>query len=73
MGVIIGVVVGYTLGTRAGEEGWQEFKEAWKVISTSQEVRDLLIGGLGLARDLAMRGNKILAPQDERNDLRPVA
>jgi hypothetical protein len=69
MGVIIGVVVGYALGTRAGEEGWQEFKEAWKVISTSQEVRDLL----GLARDLVMRGNNVLAPRDERTDLRPVA
>jgi hypothetical protein len=73
MGVIIGVVVGYALGTRAGEQGWQEFKEAWKVISSSQEVRDLLIGGLSLTRDLVMRGNNILASQDERTDLRPVA
>jgi len=73
MGVIIGVVVGYALGTRAGEQGWQEFKEAWKVISSSQEVRDLLIGGLSLTRDLVIRGNNILASQDERTDLRPVA
>ena len=73
MGVIIGVVVGYAFGTRAGEEGWQEFKEAWKVISTSEEVRDMVMGGLSIARDLLTKGNKILAAPGTRTNLRPVA
>jgi hypothetical protein len=61
MGVIIGVVVGYALGTRAGEEGWTEFKDAWKVISTSDEVRDLLAAGFSVSRDLIGRGSVLLA------------
>jgi hypothetical protein len=61
MGVIIGVVVGYALGTRAGEEGWVEFKEAWKVISTSEEVRDLVSAGFSVSRDLLGRGSELLA------------
>jgi hypothetical protein len=61
MGVIIGVVVGYALGTHAGEEGWTEFKDAWKVISTSDEVRDLLAGGFSVSRELIGRGSELLA------------
>jgi hypothetical protein len=54
------VVIGYALGTRAGPEGWVEFKEAWKVISTSDEVRDFLSGGFSLGRDLVRRGTDVL-------------
>jgi hypothetical protein len=73
MGVIVGFVVGYTFGTRAGEQGWQEFKEAWKVISTSEEVRDMVVGGLSMARDLVARGSTVLAGPDPRARLRSVA
>jgi hypothetical protein len=73
MGVIIGVVVGYAFGTRAGEQGWQEFKEAWKVISTSEEVRDMVVGGLSVARDLVSRGGGLLAAGGSRTNLRSVA
>jgi hypothetical protein len=61
MGVIIGVVVGYALGTHAGEEGWTDFKDAWKVISASDEVRDLLAAGFSVSRDLIGRGSELLA------------
>ncbi|MCL2396050.1 MAG: hypothetical protein FWC87_15370 [Acidimicrobiaceae bacterium] len=70
MGTIIGVIVGYTLGTKAGEKGWEEFRDAWKVISTSEEVRDLVTGGLSLGRDLLLRG---LAGSGSGNGLRPAA
>jgi len=60
MGAIIGVVIGYALGTHAGEQGWEEFKEAWKVISTSDEVKDLLAGGLSLGRDIVRRGSDVI-------------
>jgi hypothetical protein len=61
MGVIIGVVVGYALGTHAGDEGWAEFKDAWKVISTSDEVKDLLTAGFSVSRDLIGRSREFLA------------
>jgi hypothetical protein len=77
MGVIIGVVVGYALGTRAGEQGWVEFKDAWKVISTSDEVRDLVSAGFSVSRDLLGRGSELLAgalgTSDAGAKLRPVA
>jgi hypothetical protein len=61
MGVLIGVVVGYALGTRAGEQGWTEFYESWKVISSSDEVRDLISGGFSVAKDLLGRGSSFVA------------
>ncbi len=77
MGVIIGVVVGYAFGTRAGEQGWVEFKEAAKVISTSEEFRDLVTMGLSVGRDLVGRGSQMLAgalgASDTGSQLRPVA
>jgi hypothetical protein len=73
MGVIVGVVIGYAFGTRSGEQGWKEFTDAWKVITTSEEVRDMVMGGLSVARDLLMRGSQILAGPDGRTSLRAVA
>jgi hypothetical protein len=61
MGTLIGVVVGYALGTRAGEQGWTEFHDAWKVISSSDEVKDLIAGGFSIAKDLLGRGSTFLA------------
>jgi hypothetical protein len=61
MGAIVGVVIGYVLGTRAGEKGWDELREAWHTISTSDEVRDLVSGGLSMAGDLVRRGSALLA------------
>jgi hypothetical protein len=61
MGVIVGVIVGYAFGTRSGEQGWAELQEACKVISTSEEVKDLLAGGFSIARDLLGRGSGILS------------
>ena len=61
MGVVIGVVVGYVLGCRAGPEGWAEFEEAWKTITTSDEVRDLAGGALAIARDLLEKRTEVIA------------
>ncbi len=41
MGTIVGLVIGYALGTRAGENGWVEFRDSLKTITTSEEVRDV--------------------------------
>jgi hypothetical protein len=61
MGVVIGVVVGYALGSKAGNEAWPELEVAWKTIAASEEVRDLLSGGVSVARDLLSRRGKLSA------------
>ncbi len=61
MGAMVGLVIGYVLGTRAGDKGFEELRSAWKTISSSDEVRDMLIGGLSLARDTARQGRGMLA------------
>ena len=61
MAAILGAVVGYIFGTRDGQEGWNEIRDAWKVISTSDEVRDLISGGISTARDILGRGGESFA------------
>ena len=73
MGVIIGVVVGYAFGTRAGENGWSEITEAWKVIRTNDEVRDLVAGGMLVARQVLKGSGKFVGAPGGRTSLRPVA
>jgi hypothetical protein len=73
MGVIIGVMVGYAFGARAGERGWSELSEAWKVIRTSEEVRDLVVGGLSVACEVLKGSSKFVAAPAARTSLRPVA
>jgi hypothetical protein len=61
MGVIIGVIVGYALGSNAGPEGWTELEDAWHTIATSEEVRDLLAGGVDIARQIFEKRVEIVA------------
>jgi hypothetical protein len=61
MGVVIGVLVGYALGSKGGADSWPEIEEAWKTIVASEEVRDLLSGGLATARDLVERRGELIA------------
>jgi hypothetical protein len=61
MGVVIGVIVGFALGSRAGSEGWSELEDAWHTITTSEEMRDLVSGGLSIARDVIERRAEVIA------------
>jgi hypothetical protein len=61
MGLVVGLVVGYVLGTRAGDKGFEELRDAWETISTSEEVKDMVTGGLSMASDLLTHGRGILA------------
>lgn len=61
MGAIVGVVIGYVLGSRSGEKGFEELREAWRTISTSEEVRDMVAGGLSVAGGLVRQGRGLLA------------
>jgi hypothetical protein len=76
MGTVIGVVIGYVLGTRAGDKGFEELRDAWKTITTSDEVKDMVAGGMSIAGDLLRRGGGMLAERLQGSDnatLRPVA
>ena len=75
MGAAIGVVVGYLMGARAGQKGYEQLVDAWDTIRTSEEVRDILASSLMLARELAGRAAEMLAGGSPRAEdvLRRVA
>ncbi len=74
MGTMIGFVLGYVIGTRAGEQGWNDLRESWRTISSSEEVRDLLVGSMSIARDFIRQGAGIMADRldqgEDRSGLR---
>ncbi|MGH9280309.1 MAG: hypothetical protein ACRD12_19695 [Acidimicrobiales bacterium] len=65
MGVIIGFAVGYVLGTRAGQEGYEELRTTLKSITSSSEIRDLLTGGFSVLADVVKSGATTLAERSE--------
>jgi hypothetical protein len=76
VGAIVGFVLGYVLGTRAGAEGQNQLKEAWSTITSSEELKDLLSGGISVLTDLAKQGRGLLADRlaaTERPELTRVA
>ena len=76
MGVIIGVIVGYALGSRAGPEGWSELEDAWHTIYTSEEVRDLVSGAADIVGEVLKKRAEIVAAiigSPERTRLLPAA
>jgi len=76
MGAMIGFVLGYVLGTKAGPEGYEDMRASWKTISSSEELRDMLSGGLSVLRDLLQQGRGVLVDKlssDDGGSLRRVA
>lgn len=69
MGAMFGFVIGYVLGTRAGEKGHTEIKEAWHTIRTSDETRDLISRGLAGAKYLGQNAPAMIM---ERLQLQPA-
>ena len=61
MGVIIGVIVGYVMGTKSGDRGLAELKDAWHTIRASDEAKEIVAGGLSMAASLISRGGGLLA------------
>ena len=73
MGAMIGLAIGYVMGTRAGEQGYDELRDAWRTISSSEEVRDMLAGAASLAAVMLRQGRGRLAERlqvPEDRDLR---
>jgi hypothetical protein len=61
VGVILGVLIGYALGSRAGPDAWTELEDAWHTIATSEEVRDLLAGAVSIGRELIEKRAEVVA------------
>jgi hypothetical protein len=61
MAAIIGLIIGYVLGTRAGDKGHEELSESWRTITTSQAFRDMLGGLFALIGEFLTNGRKALA------------
>ena len=60
MGAMVGFVLGYILGVKAGADGEKQLRDAWQTITSSEEVKDLLSGGLSMAGDLIRQGRGLL-------------
>ncbi len=77
MGVVIGVLVGYMMGSKAGSQSWPEIEEAWRTIATSDEVKDLVSGGISMAKDMVTRRADVivgvLGLSDELDKFRQAA
>jgi hypothetical protein len=74
MGTVIAVVVGYVLGARAGQKGYEELVDAWETIRSSDEVRDLMQSGVVVAKELLARGFEVIASNTRPGPgLRPAA
>ncbi len=65
MGAVVGFVVGYLLGAKGGEGGYQEIIDAWNDIRASAELRDMLAGGLDILKDALSSGRSYLAERLE--------
>lgn len=60
MGVMLGFFVGYVMGTRAGEAGFEELVSTVREIVGSGELKELVSGGLGLLSDAVRAGSKAM-------------
>ena len=61
MAAIVGLIIGYVLGTRAGDKGHEELTESWRTITTSQAFRDMLGGLFALIGEFLTSGRTALA------------
>jgi putative ribosome biogenesis GTPase RsgA len=71
MGAVVGLVIGYVLGTRAGEKGYEELRESWRTITTSEEVKELVSGGLSVLADMVGQGKALLVDRLQGDEPAP--
>lgn len=61
MGTMLGILIGYYLGVKAGPKGYEELQDARKTISSSTEVKDMVAGGISISRDVIRQASTMLA------------
>ncbi len=71
MGAVVGLVVGYVLGTRAGQKGYDELRDSWHTITTSEEVKELVSGGLSVLADVLQQGKALLVDRLQGDEPAP--
>jgi hypothetical protein len=60
MGVIVGFIIGYILGTRNGPLDLDEINEAWEDIRNSEEAQAVVAGGADIVLQMIQKGLGIL-------------
>ncbi|MBO0849105.1 MAG: hypothetical protein J2P20_06575 [Pseudonocardia sp.] len=67
MSMLAAFLVGYWMGTRAGEDGMRKLRDAGIAVLRSDEFRTTVAGVAGMARDALRQGLDIaLAPEPAR-------
>jgi hypothetical protein len=61
VGTVFSFALGYYLGVKAGPKAFEELLAAWEQIRSSDEVRDLLSGGVSVLRDVLQQGGTFVA------------
>ena len=72
MGVMIGFVLGYVVGTRSGAEGYEELTSSIKSILSSGELKELAGSAIALLGDVLKQGTNALGDGGEAK-LRRIA
>jgi hypothetical protein len=73
MGTLLGFVVGYVMGARAGPEGLDALVESARGLAATPEVKGLISGGLGLFSNALRSGAKQLTVGTDPAALRRAA
>ena len=63
MGALIGFIVGYSLGVKAGPEGYEKLRQAWQDISNSEEFKGLVATGTAMLENLLTQGRANIASE----------
>lgn len=68
MTTLLAFFVGFYLGSNAGKAGLTEVVDSIDTIRSSQEVKDLIEGGIAIAKDLIRKGGETLAERMSSRD-----
>jgi len=63
MGALIGFIVGYMAGTKAGPEGYTQLRQAWQAIAASAEFKALVASLSGLLQNATAQSGNALGQQ----------
>lgn len=73
MGTLLGFVVGYVMGARAGPEGLDQLATSVRGLAATPEVRGLISGGYNLVSGILRSGAKQLTDGSDPAALRRAA